>query len=291
MAKNIFEGAATALITPFKDGKLDLDALGRLIETQISAKISALVVCGTTGESPTLFDDEKFTLFEFAAKTANGRVPVIAGTGSNCTDHAVKLSKLAEKAGCDALLAVTPYYNKGTPDGLFSHYEKIAKSTSLPLVAYNVPSRTGVTIPLPVLKKLTEKGLICALKEASGDMNRAVEIAAEIPDLTLYSGNDDRILPFYSIGGRGVVSVLSNIFPKETQKMCKLYSDGKTDEATALQLKFLPFINLLFAEVNPSPVKYAAHRIGLCECEYRLPLTRPSGDLCRRIDEELEKLK
>ena len=291
MAKNIFEGAATALITPFKDGELDLDAFERLIEVQISAKIAALVVCGTTGESPTLSDDEKYTLFEFAAKTANGRVPVIAGTGSNSTDHAVKLSNLAEKAGCDAILAVTPYYNKGTHDGLFSHYEKIAKSTGLPLIAYNVPSRTGVTIPLPVLKKLTDAGLICALKEASDDMGRAAKIASEIPELTLYSGNDDRILPFYSIAGKGVVSVLSNIFPKETQEMCKLYADGKTDEATALQLKFLPFINLLFTEVNPSPVKYAAHRMGLCEREYRLPLTKPSDDLCRRIDEEIEKLK
>lgn len=291
MKKIIFDGAATALITPFRGGKVDFDAFRRLVDLQISKKISALVVCGTTGESSTLSDDEKLALFKTAVSVAGGKAPVIAGTGSNNTERAITLTKLADDASCDAILSVTPYYNKATPEGLFRHYEKIAKSTSLPQIAYNVPSRTGVNIPLPVLKKLTEHGHIVALKEASDDINRVAKIASEIPELTIYSGNDDRILPICSLGGRGVISVLSNIFPEETQNICKFYNEGKTDEAKALQLKFMPLIGLLFAEVNPAPVKYAAHRLGLCECEYRLPMTKPSEELCRKIDEELEKLK
>ncbi len=279
MAKTIFRGAATALITPFYDGEIDFTSLGELIDSQIKNGISALVVCGTTGESATLSDDERAAIFEFSARRASGRVPILAGTGTNDTRRAVELSKAAEGAGCDGILVVTPYYNKATPEGLYRHYSAIARAVSLPQIAYNVPSRTGVNIPIDVLGRLFSDGAIVALKEASGDLSRVAKLAAACPGLALYSGNDDQILPILSLGGLGVISVVSNLLPAKTERLCAAYFEGKTDEAKNLQLELLPLISLLFREVNPIPVKYMMAELGYCRPDYRLPLTPPSAEL------------
>ncbi len=269
----IFTGSAVAIITPFKDNKIDYDSLGKIIDFQIENKTDAIVICGTTGEASTLTDDEHVAEIAYAVEKVGGRVPVIAGTGSNDTAYAVWLSKEAEKAGADALLQITPYYNKATPKGLIKHFLTIADAVSLPNIVYNVPSRTGCNISLPVYKEIAKHPNIVATKEASGNISTIAQIFDEVGDmLDVYSGNDDQIVPILSLGAKGVISVLSNVMPRETHDICQLFFDGKVKESAALQLKLLKLINNLFIEVNPVPVKTAMNLMGWCGEEMRLPL-------------------
>lgn len=273
MKQPIFEGAATALITPFTEHGIDFDAFGKLIDFQIDAGVPALVVCGTTGEAPTLDDDEHLEAIAFAVDRAKKRTRIIAGTGSNNTAHAVMMSKEAQKRGADALLWVTPYYNKTTQRGLIEHYRTLAASTDLPAILYNVPSRTGVDIKPETAFELSRIDNIVAIKEASGDVARAVEIVDRCgDDLYVYSGNDDIIVPLMSIGARGVISVLSNIMPKETEALCRMCFSGDYKSAGALQVKYYELIRALFCEVNPIPVKTALRLMGLSSGILRLPL-------------------
>ncbi len=269
----IFTGSAVAIITPFKNNKIDYDSLGKIIDFQIENQTDAIVICGTTGEASTLTDDEHVDEIAFAVERAHGRVPVIAGTGSNDTSYAVWLSREAEKAGADALLQITPYYNKATPKGLIKHFLTIAEAVSLPNIVYNVPSRTGCNISLPVYKEIAKHPNIVATKEASGNISTIAQIFDEVGDmLDVYSGNDDQIVPILSLGAKGVISVLSNVMPKETHDICQLFFDGKVKESAALQLKLLKLINNLFIEVNPVPVKTAMSLMGWCSEAMRLPL-------------------
>ena len=285
MRKNtIFTGSGVAIVTPFKDGAVDYESLGNIIEFQIANKTDAIIICGTTGESSTLTDEEHRDCIEYAIKKVAGRVPVIAGTGSNDTAYAVELSKFACEAGADGLLLVTPYYNKATVKGLIAHYKAINDAVDCPCIIYNVPSRTGCNITLPVYKALAECDNMVAIKEASGNISQIAEILSTFGDrFDVYSGNDDQILPILSLGGKGVISVLANPMPRETHDICELYFDGKTKEATALQLKLIPFCKALFCEVNPIPVKTAMAAMGYGSDELRLPL-------CEMEDANKEKL-
>lgn len=281
----VFEGAATALITPMKNGEVDYEAFGKLIDSQIAGGIDALVVCGTTGEAATLTDEEHKDCIRFAVEKTAGRVPVIAGTGSNDTAYANELSKYACEAGADALLLVTPYYNKTSPRGLIKNFLSTAEACDKPIILYNVPSRTGMNMGLPVLRELAKHERIVGIKEASGNLSQVAEIAAELSDdLAIYSGNDDQIVPIMSLGGRGVISVLSNIMPKETHDICELFARGNIAASRELQLRLLHLINNLFIETNPIPVKAACALMGMCTEEIRLPL-------CEMDDGNFEKLK
>ena len=287
----IFQGAATALITPFRDGEIDFDAFRALIEFQIANGIDALVVTGTTGEASTLSDREHHACLTFAAEVVNGRVPLIAGTGSNDTAHAVDMSKFACALGYDALLLVTPYYNRATDAGLIKSYLAIADGIDRPAILYNVPSRTGVKLTLPVYRALGEHPNIVAVKDASGDVGAAAMLMSALGDkLDIYSGNDDITLPLLSLGSLGVISVVSNLLPRETSAMCHKYFRGDTRGAVADQLRLLPLISALFAEVNPIPVKCAAAMMGLCREEYRLPLCPPSEPTREALKKELGEL-
>ena len=269
----IFTGAASAIVTPFKNGALDLAALGRIIDSQIAGGIDALVVAGTTGEAATLTHEEHCECIRYTVEKVAGRVPVIAGTGSNDTAYGIELSKYACEVGADALLLVTPYYNKATPKGLIKNFIETAEATDKPIILYNVPSRTGCNISLPVYRELAKHERIVAVKEASGNISAIAELFAECGDsFDIYSGNDDQIVPIMSLGGKGVISVLSNILPEETHKMCRLCLDGNFTGASELQLKYLRLINALFCEVNPIPVKTAMAELGFCDIEMRLPL-------------------
>ena len=269
----IFTGAAVAIVTPFKNNQVDYESLAALIERQIENSTDAIVICGTTGESSTLTDEEHKECIRFCVEKTAGRVPVIAGTGSNDTDYAISLSKYACDVGADALLLVTPYYNKATPKGLIKHFTAIADATDKPIILYNVPSRTGVNISLPVYKELAKHDRIVAAKEASGNISAVAALAEACGNsLDIYSGNDDQIVPILSLGGKGVISVLSNVVPKDTHDIVALWNEGKTKESLALQLKYLDLINALFCEVNPVPVKTAMGLMGLCADEMRLPL-------------------
>ena len=271
--KPVFTGVCTALITPFRDGKIDFEALSGLIEFQIDGGVDALLINGTTGESATLTDAEKREIISFAVSEVGGRVPVIAGTGSNDTKKAVELSKFAYDVGADACLAVTPYYNKASEVGLIKHYEAIADATEIPIILYNVPSRTGVNIPLSVYERLSEHKNIVAVKEANPSVSDFARLSARCgKNLDLYSGNDDLILPCLSLGGNGIISVISNALPRQTGDICRLWFGGKIKEATELQLKLLPLTNALFCEVNPIPIKALLSHLGFCKEEYRLPL-------------------
>lgn len=273
MKNTIFKGTATALITPFQDDKIDFDAFGKLIDFQIDGGIPAIVVCGTTGEAPTLEDDEHLEAIAFAVERAKGKMKVIAGTGSNNTAHAVMMNKEAEKRGADGLLWVTPYYNKTTQRGLIEHYKTLAASTNLPAILYNVPGRTGVDIKPETVEELSKIETIVAIKEASGSVDRAIDILDRCGDrIDLYSGNDDIIVPLMSVGAKGVISVLSNVMPKETEEMCALCFDNDFKKAGELQTKYFKFIKALFSEVNPIPVKEALYQIGIGNGETRLPL-------------------
>lgn len=268
-----FTGACTALVTPFLNGQVNYPMLEQLLKRQLEAGIEAVVICGTTGESPTLSDTEKLELFRRAKKYAGSHCKIIAGTGSNSTEHAVALSKAAEEMGADGLLVVSPYYNKATPEGLVAHYSAIAGAVHIPVIVYNVPSRTGVDIPVSVYKCLSLIPNIIGVKEASTDISKAAKIRAVCPDFTLWSGNDDQAVAMMALGGAGVISVLSNVAPVETQAMAKAALDGDFDTAADLQLKLLPLIELLFCEVNPIPVKAAMKLIGYDCGDCRLPLT------------------
>ena len=277
--KPVFTGVCTALITPFRDGKIDFEALSGLIEFQIDGGVDALLINGTTGESATLTDAEKREIISFAVSEVGGRVPVIAGTGSNDTHKAVELSKFAYDVGADACLAVTPYYNKASEVGLIKHYEAIVDATEIPIILYNVPSRTGVNIPLSVYERLSEHKNIVAVKEANPSVSDFARLSARCgKNLDLYSGNDDLILPCLSLGGNGIISVISNALPRQTGDICRLWFGGKIKEATELQLKLLPLTNALFCEVNPIPIKALLSHLGFCKEEYRLPLCPMDSD-------------
>ena len=270
---SIFTGAATAIVTPFKNGAIDYESFGRIIEAQIAGGIDAIVVAGTTGEAATLTHEEHCECIKYTVEKVEGRVPVIAGTGSNDTAYGIELSKYACEVGADALLLVTPYYNKANPKGLIKNFLDTADATDKPIILYNVPSRTGCNISLPVYKELAKHERIVAVKEASGNLSAIAELFDECGDyFDIYSGNDDQIVPMMSLGGKGVISVLSNILPKETHDMCQYCLDGNFSEAAKMQLKYLKLINALFCEVNPIPVKTAMSLLGACDIEMRLPL-------------------
>ena len=283
MKKTIFEGAATALVTPLTRDGIDYTAFGKLIDWQIDSGIDALVICGTTGEGSTLTDEEHREAIRFAVERANKRVPIIAGTGSNDTDYAIDLTRFAYEVGADASLVVTPYYNKATQKGLVTMFTAIADAADLPMILYNVPSRTGVAIEPKTYLALADHPNIVAIKEANGNISKIVETAALVGDkLDIYSGNDDQIVPVMSVGGKGVISVLSNLLPRETSEMCHAFMRGEIQKSLKMQLQYLPLINALFSEVNPIPVKAAMAAMGYCEDYLRLPLT-PMEDEHRAV--------
>lgn len=274
MKPTVFTGAATAIVTPLNENGIDYESFERLVEWQIEEGINAIVVCGTTGEGSTLSDEEHKAAIKFVVDQVNGRVPVISGTGSNDIAYAVELSKYACEVGSDALLVVSTYYNKATQNGLIQSFTKIADASTKPVIIYNVPSRTGVNITPKTCQALAEHPNIVAVKEASGNISQIAEIAQLCGDkLDIYSGNDDQIVPILSLGGKGVISVVSNVMPKETVEICDKFFAGDFNGSRDLQLKLLPFINSLFCEVNPIPVKAAVAAMGYCEDYLRLPLT------------------
>lgn len=277
MKKPFFTGACTALVTPFLGDRVNYPMLEQLLRRQIDAGIEAVVICGTTGEAPTLSDAEKLELFRRSKAYCGDSCKIIAGTGSNSTAHTVTLSKAAEDMGADGLLVVSPYYNKATPEGLITHFSTVAKAVSLPIILYNVPSRTTVDIPVSVYRELSRIPNIVGIKEASVDMTKITKIRRSC-DLTIWSGNDDLITPVISLGGMGVISVLSNVVPYETQALCHAALDGDFDTAAALQMELQPLIEALFCEVNPIPVKEAMKLIGYDCGSCRLPLT-PISDV------------
>ena len=286
MVEPLFTGACTALVTPFLNGKVNYPMIEQLLKRQIESGINAVVVAGTTGESPTLSDDEKIELFRRCKEYAGDACKIIAGTGTNSTEHAIALSVAAEEAGADALLIVTPYYNKATPDGLIAHYVSIAHAVSLPIILYNVPTRTGVDIPVSVCQRLSKIPNIVGIKEASSDITKITRIKRACEsDFAVWSGNDDQIVPVIACGGSGVISVLSNVFPTETQIMCQAALQGDYRTATALQQQLLPLIDLLFCEVNPIPVKAAMQCIGYDCGGCRLPLCK----LTKEHQQQLER--
>ena len=274
MRKPIFTGSGVAIITPFTENGVNFDELGRMIEYHIENKTDAIIICGTTGEASTMPDDEHCEAIKYTVEKAAGRIPVIAGTGSNDTPHAIKLSKFADSVGADAILTVTPYYNKATQKGLIEHFTAIANAISIPVILYNVPSRTGCNIKPETLKKLSEVENIVAVKEASGDLSQVAKIASICGDaLDIYSGNDDQVLPILSLGGKGVISVVANVAPKETHDMVMKFLDGNITEAKKLQLGMIELCDALFCEVNPIPVKTALGLMGWETGKLRLPLT------------------
>ncbi|MBE7027263.1 MAG: 4-hydroxy-tetrahydrodipicolinate synthase [Ruminococcaceae bacterium] len=272
MKKPIFTGSGVAIVTPFTENGVDFDKLGELIEFHVENKTDAIIICGTTGEASTMPDEEHLSVIEYAVKKTAGRMPVIAGTGSNDTPHAIKLSQAAEKLGCDGLLIVTPYYNKTTQKGLYLHYKAIAESVNIPIILYNVPGRTKMSFAIDTLKKLAKIDNIVAIKEASGDIAYLSKVAANVSELAIYSGNDDMVVPTLSVGGLGVISVAANIIPKDMHDMCQLYFDGRVKESAKLQLNALDLIDKLFIEVNPIPVKNAMNMLGYGVGNLRMPL-------------------
>ena len=275
---SLFKGCATALITPFKDGKIDYVSMGKIIENQIKEGVDALVVCGTTGEASTLSDKEKFQLVKFTVDLVRNRIPVIAGAGSNDTKHAINLSKEMETTGASGLLIVTPYYNKCSEKGLITHYEKIADNVSIPIIMYSVKSRTGVNISPSAVNVLSKHPMINGIKEASGDISQICEMASCISDgFNIYSGNDDMAIPIMALGGLGCISTVSNIIPKRYSDMLHAWLKGDIEEAAAEQIRLKPLIDAIFAEINPIPLKAALNIMGMCELEYRLPLCPPTN--------------
>lgn len=273
MKNTIFRGVGTALVTPMNEKGVDYDAMARLLDFQLEGGVDALIVCATTGEAPTLTDEEHIDTIRFAVEHVRGRVPIIAGTGSNYTDHAVEMSVKAKKAGADGLLCVTPYYNKCTQKGLIQSFYAIADATDLPMIVYSVPSRTGVKIMPDTCVELARHPNIVGIKEATGDMATVVEIRAKAPDFAVWSGNDDIAVPLMSVGGQGCISVFSNIMPREAHEMCALALKGDFAAAAALQCRYKALMDALFMEVNPIPVKAALAAMGIIENRLRLPLT------------------
>ena len=284
----IFRGVGTALITPFSDGEIDYDTLVRLIERQIDAGIDALIIGGTTAEAATLSDKERYELYKVARETVAGRCKLIFGTGTNDTRVAIKHTVFASELGCDGVLVVTPYYNRGTAEGVVRHYESIAKASGVPILLYNVPSRTGVNLSIETLKRLAENEGIVGIKEASDSVDRLVSISS-IDGLALYAGNDSQIYPVLSLGGIGAISVSSNLYPKETADICKYYFANNRVKSLQAQIDLLPVINALFLETNPSPVKYAMSKKGLCLPDMRLPMWLPTEATREKIDRIIEE--
>lgn len=271
---SIFQGVATAIVTPMTENGIDYDAFGRLIDWQIDEGINALVIAGTTGEGSTLSDQEHRELLAYAVERIGGRVPCIAGTGSNDTAYAIDLTRYACEIGCDAMLVVTPYYNKATQKGLVAMYNAIADASTKPIIVYNVPSRTGVNIEPSTYVELAKHPRIAAIKEANSNISKIVQAFSLVGDsLDIYSGNDDQIVPILSMGGKGVISVLSNVIPRQTVEMCNRYFAGDVAGAAAMQCEYLSLVNALFCEVNPIPVKAAVAAMGFMEGNIRLPLT------------------
>lgn len=284
MKKRIFTGAGIAILTPMHaDGSINWEEFGRLIDWQIENSTDAIIVCGTTGESSTMSDEEHLNAIRFAVKRAAGRVPVVAGAGSNDTAYAVNLAKESKEAGVDGILVVTPYYNKTSQRGLIAHYNTIADATDLPMILYHIPGRTGVTIAPQTFKELSKHPNIVAVKEASGNISKIAETKYLCgDDLDLYSGNDDQIVPILSLGGIGVISVLSHVAPKATHDICQLYFDGKVQESARLQLEYMDLIHALFIDVNPIPVKDAMNQMGFAAGPCRMPLC-PMSDSDRAV--------
>ena len=282
--KTLFTGAGTALITPFNEDGVNFEALGNIIDFQIGNSIDALIICGTTGEAATMPDEEHLSVIEYAVKRTAGRVPVIAGTGSNDTAHCVELSKEAQNLGVDGLLISTPYYNKCTQRGLLMHYDKVMEKTTLPIILYNIPGRTGMNYKIETIKELAKADQIVAVKEASGAIDYLTDLVHEVPEIDVYSGNDDMIVPLLSLGGKGVISVLSNVCPKETPDLCQKFFDGVVKGSLKLQMDYLDLIHELFIDVNPIPVKTAMNLMGLNAGSLRLPL-------CDMEEKNLEVLK
>lgn len=290
MKQPVFTGAAVAIITPMHaDGTVNFEELGRIIDDQIAHGTDAIVICGTTGESAALSHEEHVECIRFAVKHTAKRIPVIAGTGSNDTAFAIQISKDAEDAGADALLLVTPYYNKTSQAGLIAHYTAIANAVSLPCIIYNVPSRTGVNLLPTTLAELAKLPNVNAVKEASGNISQIADIAALCGDeLNIYSGNDDQIVPILSLGGKGVISVLSNVAPQQAHDICAAWFAGDTAKSLDLQLKALPLCHALFADVNPIPVKWAMNRLGWNAGPLRLPLVEPSAAVQEKLEAEMK---
>lgn len=289
MKNVIFTGAAVAIVTPFTENGVNFEELKKLIDFNIENGTDAIVITGTTGESSTMSDEEHKETIKFTVEYVNKRVPVIAGTGSNDTLYAVALSQYAESVGVDALLLVTPYYNKATQSGLVKHFNYIADRVNVPIILYNVPSRTGVNIAPETCAELAKHPRIVAIKEASGDLSQVAKIRALCKDdLTIYSGNDDEIVPILSLGGKGVISVLSNVMPKEAHDICSLYFEGKVRESENLQTKYLSLINALFVDVNPIPVKTALGLMGYNVGPLRMPLFPMEGKNLETLRTELK---
>ena len=289
MKKPVFTGAAVAIITPMNaDGTVNFEEFGRIIEDQIAGHTDAIVVCGTTGESATMPDAEHLSVIDYCVKKVNHRIPVIAGTGSNDTAHGIRLTQSAEKLGVDAVLLVTPYYNKTSQQGLIQHFTALANATSLPCILYNVPSRTGVNILPETAYELSKISNINAIKEASGNIAQVAKIAQLCGDaLNIYSGNDDQIVPLLALGGKGVISVLSNVAPRETHEICQKWFNGDIAASLAAQLKYLPLCEALFCDVNPIPVKCAMNQLGYQAGSCRLPLVDTSKANQERIHNAL----
>ncbi len=270
--KTVFRGVGTALITPFKNGEIDFGCLLDLIEMQINGGVSAIIIGGTTGEAATLSDRERYALFEFSAERCLGRVKLIFGTGTNDTSAAIRHTKKAKEIGCDGVLLVTPYYNKGTEEGVFRHYMSIIEATELPAILYNVPGRTGVNLGYNLLGRLADCERVVGIKEASDSAERLVTLSAFGNALPFYAGNDSQIYTSLALGGEGAISVVSNILPKESAEIVRLFDSGEREKSLAMQQRLLPFINSLFLETNPAPIKYIMAKAGMCSPELRLPL-------------------
>lgn len=284
MKKPLFTGACTALVTPFLEDKVNYPMLEQLLRRQIDAGIRAVVICGTTGEAPTLSDEEKIESFRRAKSFVGEDCLIIAGTGSNCTSHATYLSMAAEKVGADALLVVSPYYNKATPEGLIAHYLTIAHTVSIPIIAYNVPGRTGMDIPVSVCQRLAPLPNMAGIKEASNDVTKVTKLCRTCQDFTVWTGNDDLIVPAVAAGAKGVISVLSNLLPVETNDMVQAALAGDLDTAASLQQELQPLIELLFCEPNPIPVKAAMKYLGYDCGGCRLPLTELNAENKKRLE-------
>jgi len=285
----LFRGSGVALITPFKDNGVNYNKLEELIEWHIEEGTDAIIICGTTGEASTMTDEEQKSVIKFTVEKVNKRIPVIAGTGSNSTSHAIEMSIYAEEVGADGLLVITPYYNKSTQKGLIAHFTAIADKVNIPIIIYNVPGRTGVNILPETISKLSSHPNICGVKEASGNISQVAEIARLVPeDFFIYSGNDDMVIPLMSLRGDGVISVVANIAPKDTRTMVAKFLEGNLKEACDLQLKMKPLIDALFIEVNPIPVKTAMNLMGLQVGELRLPLIDMEENNLMKLTRELQ---
>ena len=291
MKNPVFTGAGVAIITPmYADGSINFDALGRIIEDQLARHTAAIILCGTTGECSTMTDEEQLAAIKYTVDVVNHRVPVIAGAGSNDTDHGCALAAKSAACGADALLMVTPYYNKTSQAGLVAHFTAMAEAGGIPVIVYNVPSRTGLNIAPETARELSKHPLINGIMEASGNISQVAKITALCGDeLNIYSGNDDQVVPLLALGGKGVISVLSNVAPQYTHDICAKWFAGETAESLSMQLKAVPLIKALFADVNPIPVKWAMNRLGWNAGDCRLPLVAPSAAVQAQLETAMQE--